>query len=221
MPVPKKFPSERFEGKRGCWQNYLSQSVSFPQGASTDWEGKHLRKKQSENFQPQREAMLPHLNRQSLRCLFSAFASFWTNWFGLHLLPGCGRKRGCAAHTGRALLALHTLRTQQANGEKEDVKWGCKASLQFLFHIFSLIKTRFPAGNTHKFLTCLSYCYSRIPELLISSFSWVKISQLEKKNTPIRNFSLGLIESATPSRERSVWGPNLAGENGSKKGEKN
>lgn len=86
--------------------------------------------------------------------------------------------------------------------------------------IFSLIKARSPSWNPQSFLTCPSYCYPGMPEVLISSLCWVENSWLKAGNTPISNFHFVLIQSASsvpPPESTSVWGPNLVGENGSTK----
>lgn len=69
---PRSFHQNDFEGKLGCWQNYLSQSVSFPQGASTDREGKHLRQNNQETFS-HKEKLCCHISPGSPRAAFSLY----------------------------------------------------------------------------------------------------------------------------------------------------
>ena len=113
------FHQNAFEGKLGFWQNYLSRRVPFPQGASADREGKHLRQTDQKASSHEEKLCCP-ISLGSPRAAFSLrfplsgqMSPFWAASLTRHCSSWA---RGAVQRKlGELFWALHAVGTQRAN----------------------------------------------------------------------------------------------------------
>jgi len=80
----------------------------------------------------------------------------------------------------------------------------CKVPLQLLVFTFSLIKARFPSGNSLSFFTCPSYCNPGMLEVLISRLCWAENKEHANKQHSFCSYSIG--NPCLPSRKHICLG---------------